>query len=466
MSKNKTYQILLEKDCNTTQPSVNDFDAVMYCATRHKNIKSLRYKDYKYMVGSDAAILVDQKIYFELCDIKHHDKNGKITHLKIRLYSEHNTIKEIKEYIKHCREVYDAQKNNKLGDCKYFFDQTSSADMRFKNALIFDKKKFSTCRTFENVFFEQKKKVMNRVQHFMTKKEWYSKRGIPYTLGFMFHGPPGTGKTSTIKAIANVSNRHIINVHMGEIKTNTQLKNLFYNPTMQVVNSDTMNVETFVVPISQRLYVIEDIDCMTDLIMDRALRDDNTVASFGGFSKKEEMAKKHARIEEELKKAAAPLINAENPDMDDFFAHQLMEEKFEMMKEKDEELEDKITLDSLLNILDGTLEIPNRMMCITTNRPDYMDPAFKRHGRIDMTVEFKLCNQPIVKQMFESFYEDEDFKDELFKNVKAYKISPAQVNHILFNNFGEPQVAIKELEVLSNKRKPRAKKSDSVKDKV
>ncbi|KAK0706296.1 P-loop containing nucleoside triphosphate hydrolase protein, partial [Lasiosphaeria miniovina] len=32
---------------------------------------------------------------------------------------------------------------------------------------------------------------------------WYSDRGIPYRRGYLFHGPPGTGKTSFAVAIAS-----------------------------------------------------------------------------------------------------------------------------------------------------------------------------------------------------------------------------------------------------------------------
>ena len=56
------------------------------------------------------------------------------------------------------------------------------------------KKDFVTARTFKNIYFEEKKDVEARVNHFINNKKWYDERGIPYTLGFMFQGPPGTGK--------------------------------------------------------------------------------------------------------------------------------------------------------------------------------------------------------------------------------------------------------------------------------
>ena len=32
-----------------------------------------------------------------------------------------------------------------------------------------------------------------------TLQEWYDRKGMPYMLGLLLHGLPGTGKTSTIK---------------------------------------------------------------------------------------------------------------------------------------------------------------------------------------------------------------------------------------------------------------------------
>ena len=53
--------------------------------------------------------------------------------------------------------------------------------------------------------------------------------GIPYTLGLMFSGEPGCGKTSTIKAIANYTKRHIIEIPLSRVTTCRELKEIFFN---------------------------------------------------------------------------------------------------------------------------------------------------------------------------------------------------------------------------------------------
>jgi DNA polymerase III delta prime subunit len=117
------------------------------------------------------------------------------------------------------------------------------------------------------VFFEERDIVRNRTQFFLEHRDWYERKGVPYTLGFMFHGQPGCGKTSTIKAIASEGRRHIINIQLSEIKTKSQLQSLFFNDEIHVYNGT--NTERYTIPVSERLYVIEDIDAMGDAVLRR-----------------------------------------------------------------------------------------------------------------------------------------------------------------------------------------------------
>ncbi|KAF8333166.1 BCS1 N terminal-domain-containing protein [Cantharellus anzutake] len=46
------------------------------------------------------------------------------------------------------------------------------------------------------------KRIEEDLMHFLTRSKWYSERGIPYRRGYLLHGPPGSGKTSFIQALA------------------------------------------------------------------------------------------------------------------------------------------------------------------------------------------------------------------------------------------------------------------------
>lgn len=445
-------EIILEKYfTGRPAPDFNDFDAVLNCVSRMDAVKKLQYRDYQYMINTDDSIEVAPGIYFELVDREQQadPKTGTMQKISYRIYSDDSSIKDLKDYVKKCRQEYESQRNNKLGNETFFFDQITTKDSAKNTALSFDKKRFTTNRTFDNVFFEEKSVVETRVKHFMHNKAWYAKRGIPYTLGFLFHGDPGCGKTSSIKAIANITGRHIINVRLSDVHTNTQLKNLFYNTVVQVINPETGLLEKFVVPTHQRIYVIEDIDCMGDLIKKRGIPIEPI-----------EPIEPVRSVKKVVKKGKNP-----DPDSDEELEmwrdNALKEEKADMKKEDlEEDQSDRITKDSMFNILDGTLEIPDRMLCITTNFPDEIDEALIRPGRIDLIVNFKKASRQVICDQFNSFYEPEKpFMIDDFDRIRDYKLSPAVVNQVMFKNFFNPKIAIDELVMISSKRKPYSKKA-------
>jgi chaperone BCS1 len=219
----------------------------------------------------------------------------------------------------------------------------------------------------------------------------------------MFHGDPGCGKTSSIKAIANTARRHIVNIQLSQIKSKEQLRHLFFNDDIHVY--DGMKTERFTIPVHERLYVIEDIDAMGDSVLRR-----------------------------DMKKPVEQKVTKEDAWME---AH------------REEEQNEPLDLSFLLNLLDGTLEASGRILAITSNFPERIDKALIRPGRIDMIVQFRKCNIQILTEMVNSFY-DKTFENWTTPEME-YKWSPAEVNQILFRNFTTPETALEELKTLTPK---------------
>ncbi|OBT60447.1 hypothetical protein VE03_10891 [Pseudogymnoascus sp. 23342-1-I1] len=48
----------------------------------------------------------------------------------------------------------------------------------------------------------QKERIIKDMEDYMNSSDIYAASGTPYRRGYLFHGPPGTGKTSFIRALA------------------------------------------------------------------------------------------------------------------------------------------------------------------------------------------------------------------------------------------------------------------------
>jgi hypothetical protein len=108
---------------------------------------------------------------------------------------------------------------------------------------------------------------------------------------------------------------------------------------------------------------------------------------------------------------------------------------------------EKIDLSFLLNLLDGVLEIPGRIVIMTSNFPEKLDHALIRPGRIDVIANFTKCRHETMIEMMEFFYDIilTDEEKEAIMRTNEYVISPAEMSKIMFENFGNHAGAIQKL---------------------
>ena len=197
----------------------------------------------------DDYVVIDSAVDFTISSgISMSMKNTESTTVKqsssIVLTSFVYDTSQIREFIDVCRKDYynsQMEYNNRVQRLFVYNGQDA-----------FEEYPFQSSKTFENLFFTQKDRLRRAIEQFRDNEESYVRLGVPYKLGLLFHGKPGTGKTSTIKAIANHTKRHVVSISMANIKTCSQLR--------QALRTVTINQKH--IPSNKCIYVFEDVDCM------------------------------------------------------------------------------------------------------------------------------------------------------------------------------------------------------------
>lgn len=117
-------------------------------------------------------------------------------------------------------------------------------------------------RPIDTVYMNEgaKAELLHDINAFLNGRQWYAERGIPWRRGILLEGPPGTGKTSLIFAIA------------GELRRPVYL----VNPS--TINGDA-HLQTAMTGAKNGILVLEDIDAAF-AARERAIAPDNPSAAF------------------------------------------------------------------------------------------------------------------------------------------------------------------------------------------
>lgn len=97
-----------------------------------------------------------------------------------------------------------------------------------------------------------KKMVVDDLDNFLERKELYRKVGKAWKRGYLLFGPPGTGKSSLIAAMANYLKFDIYDLELTAIRSNSDLRRCLISTA------------------NQSILVVEDIDCSIELTEKRS----------------------------------------------------------------------------------------------------------------------------------------------------------------------------------------------------
>ncbi|TKY70425.1 mitochondrial chaperone BCS1-B [Spatholobus suberectus] len=173
-------------------------------------------------------------------DRGHPKSNGYEMHSFMLSFDEKHRDVVMNKYISHVLSTYEAmqaeQRTIKIhslgGRCWQKSDLTHPASFR---SLALDP--------------EQKQAIIDDLDRFLRRKELYKKVGKPWKRGYLLFGPPGTGKSSLIAAMAN---------HLKFDVYDLELSSVYSNSDLMRALRETSN---------RSIVVIEDIDCNKEVLV-------------------------------------------------------------------------------------------------------------------------------------------------------------------------------------------------------
>ncbi|OCK77984.1 P-loop containing nucleoside triphosphate hydrolase protein [Lepidopterella palustris CBS 459.81] len=234
-----------------------------------------------------------------------------------------------------------------LEDCKIFDDKINEGltmvhtKGHHYNADCWSEPILKSSRPLDTVDLdvETKQDLVNDITEYLhpSARRSYGRRGIPYRRGYLFYGPPGTGKTSMCLALA------------GHFKLE------LYTLSGYGVRDDAL-AKLFATLPPKCIVLLEDIDS-AGVTREHMIDEDG------------EKTKNQTRNGPPEQPPGHP--NAQG-----------------------------ITLSGLLNAIDGTTSQEGRVLIMTSNTPETLEPALVRPGRIDKQVFFG----PISKQSAENLF--------------------------------------------------------------
>jgi chaperone BCS1 len=195
-------------------------------------------------------------------------------------------------------------------------------------------------------------------------RRWYSNRGIPYRRGYMFYGPPGTGKSSLCFAAAGAMHLKIYLISLNSKTLNEEsLASLFQSLPRRCI------------------VLLEDVDA-------------------AGVANKRAEKSGDATGDRATKIAGEGNSNGDNGD-----ATPQSDGSTEVPKiDVDTTTNQGISLSALLNIIDGVASSEGRILVMTTNHIEKLDPALLRPGRVDLSIAFGYSDRDTIKNLFMAIY--------------------------------------------------------------
>lgn len=231
---------------------------------------------------------------------------------------------------------------------------------------------------------ESKKNLLRDVKEYLNPvtARWYAQRGLPYRRGYLFYGPPGTGKTSLSLALA------------GELKVPLYILSL----STGSLTDETLTMLFVGLP-RKCIVLLEDIDCAGVQRGNSHMDDESEWESSDEEVQSDDDSRSGGTKAKSLKSSKEKKRSSKSDVNSSFSAQQHKQPRM------------SVSFSGLLNAIDGVASHEGRILIMTTNHRERLDPALIRPGRVDMQIEFGYAGRNTLGEIFRELYSRVDGMD-------------------------------------------------------
>jgi chaperone BCS1 len=306
----------------------------------------------------------------------------------------------IKDLLSHVKDWSSKKLNNET--CIYRSTSGRWAGTRWENQAVRPARPISTVSLDET----QKARVVADINEYLhpATAQWYAARGIPHRRGYLFHGPPGTGKTSLSFALAGMFGLSIYCASLSESEL-----------------SESVLATLFSMLPHRCIVLLEDIDSAgirrDDSSGDSDLANGADSDLDGTVEQKEKQKSLRGRLAQTVAKRIEHTIAGTTDSVIETLTGITP-------RSGDKGGKSNISLAGLLNIIDGAAShevsyptyiecdkaltaTQGRVLIMTTNYPEKLDSALIRPGRVDLQIKFTLATREQIREIFRRMYSTE-----------------------------------------------------------